>query len=49
LQALLAHEISTRAPPPLTWRDDFAPEAVELLAQHAVQMRLHRDDTAMCR
>jgi len=49
LRILLDYEISIRKPLPHTWCDDFALEAQELLTQHAVQARLHRDDTGMCR
>ena len=51
LRALVAHELLRRpqAPAPYSWRDDFAPEAAQILAQHAVQCRLDRDQTAMAR
>ncbi len=49
LRTLLAHELVSRDPPPYTWRDDFSAEAAQVLAQHAVQARMDRDQTAMAR
>lgn len=49
LKVLLSYELIRRDPRPYSWRDDFAPESLSLLAQHAVQGRMSRDDTALTR
>ncbi len=49
LRALLAHEILNRRSAPHEWRDNFGPDAANIMLQHAVQSKLDRDQTAMAR
>ena len=49
LRVLLAHELGA-SPRGKAWREaDFSEEALHILAQHAVQARLTRDETALAR
>ena len=49
LRVLLSRELVQRAPPPYAWRDHFTPSALQILAQHAVQARMSRVETALTR
>ena len=49
LRILLAHELLKNECKPFEWKDEFANEALHILAQHAVQGRMSRVDTAMSR
>ena len=39
LRILLAHELLQNECKPFEWRDEFAHEALHILAQHAVQVK----------
>ena len=49
LRVLMAHELVRLDPKPYSWRDDFSAESLAILAQHAVQGRMNRDETALVR
>ena len=43
LRILLAHELLQNECKPFEWRDEFAHEALHILAQHAVQVKRERE------
>jgi hypothetical protein len=49
LRVLLSHELVRRASEAYTWRDNFSKETLAILAQHAIQARMTRVDTALTR
>ena len=49
LRVLLSRELVQRQPLPHAWRDNFSGEALQILAQHAVQARMSRVETALTR
>ena len=49
LKVLLSHELIKRNCAAYTWRDNFSKETLQVLAQHAIQSRMSRVDTALTR
>jgi BAI1-associated protein 3 len=49
LKVLLSHELIKRNCAAYTWRDNFSKETLQILAQHAIQSRMSRVDTALTR
>lgn len=49
LKVLLSHELIKRNNTAYTWRDNFSKETLQILAQHAIQSRMSRVDTALTR
>ena len=49
LKVLLSHELIKRNNAAYTWRDNFSKETLQILAQHAIQSRMSRVDTALTR
>lgn len=49
LRVLLSHELLKRNSPPYSWKDGFCKETLAILAQHAVQGKMTRDETALTR
>lgn len=49
LRILLSHELVKRNAAPYAWKDSFAKETLQILAQHAVQGKMSRDETALIR
>ena len=45
----LSHELIKRNNAAYTWRDNFSKETLQILAQHAIQSRMSRVDTALTR
>ena len=49
LRALMSHELVTKGYTEYTWRDNFTRETLGILAQHAIQSKMSRVDTALTR
>eukprot|EP00095_Tigriopus_kingsejongensis_P000958 maker-scaffold83_size396513-snap-gene-0.15 protein:Tk00958 transcript:maker-scaffold83_size396513-snap-gene-0.15-mRNA-1 annotation:"conserved hypothetical protein" len=49
LRILLSYELLNRNASPYSWKDSFNKETLQILAQHAVQGRMSRDQTALAR
>ena len=49
IKVLLSHELVKRRCEAYSWRDNFSVETLQILAQHAIQSRMSRVDTALSR
>ena len=49
LKVLLSHKLIKRNCAAYTWRDNLSKETLQVLAQHAIQSRMSRVDTALTR
>ena len=49
IKVLISHELVKRKCEAYNWRDNFSPETLQILAQHAIQSRMSRVDTALSR
>ena len=49
IKVLLSHELVKRKCEAYGWRDNFSEETLQILAQHAIQSRMSRVDTALSR
>ena len=49
IKVLLSHELVKRKCEAYNWRDNFSGETLQVLAQHAIQSRMSRVDTALAR
>ena len=49
LKVLLSQELIKRKSLAYSWRDNFSKETLQILAQHAIQSRMTRVDTALTR